>query len=273
MSDPPPEYVPPPPAEAAPVLHTCWRCRKPYGDEPACPHCGALSASSRPYQPPGPTPEGVVLAGIMYVYGALLVASLLFAGVIKLAFGDKEVDSAWLLYATIVFQLVDAIIILFAAVKFRAPSETVGPSPASRAAAWTLALPGLAVLVAANLGYHAVLRRFIGTTFHVEVEPLSPLLWVNVLVLCAMPAIIEEIFFRKLALGAMRAVMGTFSAVLISSLMFGLAHIYVALSVPYLVVAGMAFGWARTASGTLALPIALHFLHNLAIVLLEHYGS
>jgi membrane protease YdiL (CAAX protease family) len=48
--------------------------------------------------------------------------------------------------------------------------------------------------------------------------------------------------------------------------MFGVAHIGVPLSIPILILVGFAFAGARIASRGLALPISLHFLHNLAIL-------
>jgi len=181
------------------------------------------------------------------------------------------------LTATIALQLVDTLIVLFAAARFRAPTDaelpgTLSPQADRRVAVWIAALPLLALLVGLNFGYHEVLRQILRPVFTPEAEQLSALLWVNVLIVCVQPALVEELFFRKLALGTLRPLMGTFTAILISSLMFGLAHIYVSLSVPYLCVAGMVFGWARIASRGLALPILLHFLHNLVVLLWEGWS-
>src|SRR5258708_36568856 len=86
---------------------------------------------------------------------------------------------------------------------------------------------------------------------------------------CLEPALIEELFFRYLALDTLRGVMNVHAAVAVSSVMFGLAHIGVPLSIPMLALVGVALGYARVASGRLALPVLLHFLHNFVIVLMR----
>jgi uncharacterized protein len=83
------------------------------------------------------------------------------------------------------------------------------------------------------------------------------------------PAIVEELFFRHLVLGSLRTTLGGHGAVWLSSVMFALAHIGTPISLPVLMVLGVVLGYARWGSGGLALPMVLHFLHNLFVLLLE----
>jgi membrane protease YdiL (CAAX protease family) len=119
-----------------------------------------------------------------------------------------------------------------------------------------------------NAAYHTALRGFIGV--RPSADPILAATGVTPLVLfayCLEPAVVEELFFRYLALDTLRGVMNVHAAVVISSVMFGLAHIGVPLSIPMLALVGVALGYARVASGRLALPMVLHFLHNFVIVL------
>jgi membrane protease YdiL (CAAX protease family) len=137
-------------------------------------------------------------------------------------------------------------------------------------AAWLAAGPVLLVLLALNLGYHFLLSRFL------RVAPvqdpviahfgLTPLVW---LAYCVQPAVVEELFFRYLALGWLRSASGTHAAVLVSSVMFGVAHIGVPLSIPMLIVLGVGLGYLRVAGGGLVLPILVHFAHNAVVIGLE----
>ena len=81
-------------------------------------------------------------------------------------------------------------------------------------------------------------------------------------------AIVEELFFRYLALGTLRRVLGMHGAVWVSAVMFGMAHIFVLPSIPLLTLVGVVLGYMRVWSGGMTLPISLHFLHNLAIIAL-----
>ena len=92
--------------------------------------------------------------------------------------------------------------------------------------------------------------------------------WV-ILAVCVQPAIVEELFFRYLALGHLLPILGRRGAVVVSSIMFGFAHLFALLSTPYLILVGIVFGYARLWGRSMALPIALHFAHNLAVLWFE----
>jgi membrane protease YdiL (CAAX protease family) len=91
-----------------------------------------------------------------------------------------------------------------------------------------------------------------------------------ILLVCAQPAIIEELFFRHLLLGHLRPHLGIHLGVLISSIVFGMAHLGGIIAWPILMLAGVMLGYARVYSGGLILPIILHFAHNFFVLLLNH---
>ena len=88
--------------------------------------------------------------------------------------------------------------------------------------------------------------------------------WLLVL-LCVQPAIVEELFFRRLAFDFFCGYTGAGSAAFASAAMFAAAHTGALLSFPPLFLFGLMAAWMRRASGSLALPMLVHFLHNLAI--------
>jgi membrane protease YdiL (CAAX protease family) len=89
--------------------------------------------------------------------------------------------------------------------------------------------------------------------------------WV-LLAICIQPAIVEELFFRYLALGHLRTILGTSGAVIVSGVMFGLAHINNPLGIPYLIVMGIGLSMIRVAGRSLAIPILIHFAHNAMVL-------
>jgi membrane protease YdiL (CAAX protease family) len=66
--------------------------------------------------------------------------------------------------------------------------------------------------------------------------------------------------------------MGGNAVVWVTALMFALAHIGAPLSMPVLFVMGLLFGYARWASGSLYLPMFLHFVHNAAVMAMNANG-
>jgi membrane protease YdiL (CAAX protease family) len=130
----------------------------------------------------------------------------------------------------------------------------------------------LAVLLALNFLYHEFLSGLLPSVEEPE-RMLAGREWLYILAYCLQPAIVEELFFRGLVLDWFRTAMGTAGAIIVSSVMFALCHVYAPIGVPYLFVAGAAFAAARILTGGLALPMALHFAHNLAVTLIEHHRA
>lgn len=143
-----------------------------------------------------------------------------------------------------------------------------------RLATWALAVPGFVVLLGINLGYHQLLKWLVSP----YQDPNAPQLidigladgaWA-ILLVCIQPAVVEEVFFRFLLLGHLRPHLGTHGAVWLSAVIFGMAHLGNIPGWPVLVLLGAGLGYARVCSGGLTLPILLHFLHNFAVLLIDH---
>jgi len=179
-----------------------------------------------------------------------------------------------LFHDTLVFEGVDTVIVLAALVL---ASRPVGRAAAwNRDATWLLSVPGLAAVLVVNFAYHALLVYLFtdGTAAADDSaqESLSRDGWRTVLTVCVQPAVVEEVFFRFLLLGHLRHHLGTHAAVWLSSVLFGMAHLGNIPGWPVLILIGAGLGYARVLSGGLALPILLHFCHNLAVCLAEEFG-
>jgi membrane protease YdiL (CAAX protease family) len=255
------------PAEALPrgvSLVACWRCDKDVEEGSRhCPFCHARLRQD--------TPEELALARRLTVSGSPVVAVVWFflglllvslvQGMILSFSSDFTKEGA--LQVMLVAEAVWAVLVLVAVAVVRDIRPTPTVPPRRRAAAWLAGLPVLAALLGLNVAYHTALKQLfpiLGLAAGIEVTPLT------VLVICVLPALIEELFFRYLALGALLTHMGLHSAVLVSSIMFGAAHVGQPLGIPVLIVIGMGLAYMRLASGGLALPVLMHFLHNLAVI-------
>jgi len=134
---------------------------------------------------------------------------------------------------------------------------------------WILAWPILAVLVALNLGYTKLLRAiFAGYSFAEEeylTLGLDDPFW-TIGLFCVTAALLEELFYRYLLLGHIRPWLGMHSAVWITALIFGMAHLGNWIGWPILMLVGAGLGYARVYSGSLLLPMLLHGVHNFVIL-------
>ena len=83
----------------------------------------------------------------------------------------------------------------------------------------------------------------------------------------------EEIIFRGLFFGAIEGRWGARVALIVSSILFAVAHVQPEHIVPIFSV-GLALGWARWKTGSLGLPMLLHMLNNgLSLILLAWFDK
>jgi membrane protease YdiL (CAAX protease family) len=225
--------------------------------------------------PADPAPLGPLVV-VVVAYAAMMAVSFgqAVSGVLlaKDSIADVVPDTGVpreTFYETMVFEGVDTVIVLAAVVLASRPLRN--PALWHRLGTWLLSGPGFLLLLGVNLGYHYLLQAVL------QVEPdageppesLARDGWWVILSTCVQPAFVEELFFRFLLLGHLRHHLGVHAAVWISSVMFGMAHLGNVPGWPVLTLIGAGLGYARVLSGGLALPIALHFTHNLVICLLE----
>jgi membrane protease YdiL (CAAX protease family) len=267
--DPPePEWTDDPPIVYPVPAVTCWRCgRLEVPVAGRCPACRARIAADETRQSDSERASGAThtpaLTPLLVMFGLFLLSSVIW-GWILLANGAKMTADE-VREGTAVLEVIDTMLVLVALALIGFVSLP-DPPEGARAIAWAVAAPALFILICGNVLYFAFLREIIRPNVFLPAAPELTL--ITVLMACVQPAIIEEVFFRYLALGVLQQATGMTRAIWVSAVMFAVAHIYNPLGMPYILVAGVFLGYARVYGGLL-LPMILHFLHNLAVVVIE----
>jgi membrane protease YdiL (CAAX protease family) len=94
----------------------------------------------------------------------------------------------------------------------------------------------------------------------------------SILIVCVMPAIFEELAFRGFIQTSLARVLGDRDAIFASALMFAILHLSM-VSIPHLLVLGIALAVLRLKTKSLYPGMVLHFSHNFLVVLSEHFGQ
>jgi membrane protease YdiL (CAAX protease family) len=210
---------------------------------------------------------------VVYFFLAFLCVSVLEALTAHALFATDQLsgDSSQKLRNLItVCDIINSVLAVLA-VWFAARPPAMPRSVFQHFAGWLAGPPMLLAALLLNLSYHALLNNYLDLPedwTRDESMVGASVTWL-VLAICVQPAIFEELFFRYLTLGHLRSVMGVHAAVWVSSLIFGMAHLGVPLSIPVLTVVGVALGYARVWSGSLLLPMLMHAAHNGVVVYLE----
>lgn len=252
----------------------CWRCRLSYvASDKACPHCAATNRHFRgPAASLGVRKETLAVKALFWSYAAILATGVIHAVVLSARFSDVEnvTDEIGqqVLGQILAVEAIDTLIIVFTMLFCLKHYRSGLGKKSQRWWGWALALPMLVACLGLNLLYHHGVREFIGTT-SVEKSIYDQWSLLGVLAICVQPALVEELYFRGFAMGLLGKLVSPRAAVWISAVMFGLVHVSVLLSIPYLILVGALFGYMRLWSGGLFLPMLAHFLHNLAVIALE----
>jgi membrane protease YdiL (CAAX protease family) len=260
--------------DTATLLIVCWRCgRQVEATRQECQFCRApLALKKEPHREAATADnKAVALLRVIIVFMIILSVSVVSGLTVRninpseplVKSGERKLSLAQI----VVFEAIDSVLVLCSLfwIKTRFIFKRKPIFQHLLIGACFILLLGC--IVAINVGYH----RFLYDIFHfhlieTRILPDRDLMPLWILVICVQPAIIEEIFFRYLALGTLRSVVGVHTAVFITAVMFGMAHIGVPLSIPILFLIGLGLGYARIVSGSMVLPILMHFLHNLAIL-------
>jgi uncharacterized protein len=97
------------------------------------------------------------------------------------------------------------------------------------------------------------------------------LLFLNIIVVAVLPALGEELFFRGVIQPYVcKIVKNTFWGILIASAFFSAIHLQFQGFIPRLLL-GMMFGYLYVWSGSIWLPIAIHFINNAAATVLYYF--
>lgn len=172
--------------------------------------------------------------------------------------------------ALTVAEAVATLLVIFALISLRRAITPAAGVGSHRRMAWLVAVPLLALLLAANLGYHWALMDLAG--LKPETDDLMSAghhRWWLLALVCIQPAIVEELFFRRLTFDFFSNHTTRGTAAFASAVMFAGAHTGALLSFPYFVLFGIAMAWLRWWSGSLLLPMLMHFAHNLSISFYE----
>ncbi len=259
---------------------TCWRCEKPYAaSQPKCETCLAANRSYENLD--SPVRDSILKANspaivrVVWAFVAMAVVSILSATGIALTVDVmqplQEPEVGQLLGWIAALEFADTIIVLWA-MRWIPSAPIPMPSANQRVRAWALAGPLLIGVLALNFTYHSLLQNFLGIDPQANQIMVASSLWpLQLILLCVQPAIVEELFFRRVAMGAALEMISPTGAILITALLFALAHLGQPLSLPVLGLIGIALGYLRLASGHLWLPMLFHFLHNLAVMIGESW--
>jgi hypothetical protein len=93
-----------------------------------------------------------------------------------------------------------------------------------------------------------------------------------VLLIAVQPAIFEELAFRGVIQTSLAGVLGSTEALWVTALMFGILHLSI-VSLPHLLVMGLALGLLRKRTGSLYPGMLLHFAHNFLVIAAERSGG
>lgn len=85
------------------------------------------------------------------------------------------------------------------------------------------------------------------------------------------PALTEELAFRGILFLQLDRLSGTQAAIMVTGILFAFVH-FSMLSMYWLLLAGLLYGWVRAREGHLWVGVVLHMLHNATVVVLEFAG-
>ncbi len=94
-----------------------------------------------------------------------------------------------------------------------------------------------------------------------------PMFFLSVLGVAVVPALVEEFAIRGVVMQPLRKYGDKF-AIIMSAVVFAIMHGNM-VQIPFAFIAGLAIGYAVTATGTMWTGIAIHFLNNLVSVLMQ----
>ena len=103
-------------------------------------------------------------------------------------------------------------------------------------------------------------------TMYLDESRAPVLVWMGILVAVVGP-IAEELFFRGVLYGWLRARLGVGMGLGLSAFLFALLHANAVVFFPILGL-GLLFGWIYELTGSLAAPIAIHVFHNAGMLVL-----
>lgn len=217
-------------------------------------------------------------AGILYsaVCVVPVVVSMIFLLVLS-AFGiEAKTEYNWYRYVSFFLPQLCFLIAIFVMFKFRKPQAKITVNFSVKPRFWAIALL-LAVgtlfgLSQINTWFTKALEKIGLKGGEVNVPTMYG--WgeylLSLLVIAVLPAILEETVFRGVILGGLKSG-GTIRAVLVSGALFSLFHQNPA-QTPYQFVCGCLFALLALRSGSIFVPVCMHFFNNAFILSATFFG-
>jgi membrane protease YdiL (CAAX protease family) len=207
------------------------------------------------------------------VWSAVALYSVLLVAMIAGTLFMKEEDTAGAIKVENLIMLVHAGIVVLWCLLDRAHTFAgLAKAPAAKWVALALTLP-IATFAIASFAVRGLESTFGSPHISYSAEYLeNGYSWAFVvLVVCVEPAIVEELAFRGVILGALRRAFGVKEAVVTTAFLFMMLHL-MPLSFPHLLLIGLVLGYLRVASGSLYPCMIAHFVHNGLVILAEYLG-
>jgi membrane protease YdiL (CAAX protease family) len=237
-----------------PALYFCAVCATPYR------HYELTLPQARP---PRATSEELVellapqVKGLFFWFLGVLVAAAITS---YLLWGERHLElslsfqSACLLVLTCVYGVMRRRSL---AAQFRQVGFT-------HWAAWA-GVAALAVMLPINYGWTEFLRYIAPPSMRHDSGFGDLDLGARIVLICVLPAIVEETAFRGLVQHWLHVALKPWKAIAAASFLFTVLHFSV-LSFPYIFALGFLLGWVKWKTGSLYPPMLMHFLHNFIVV-------
>ncbi len=249
----------------------CWRCGLAYSKfEQRCLHCDARNriVSQREHPAPKKTSarslEPIPIILITYGILHLIVVVMSLIWILQSTYNYSLGETDFLVVTTVL-----DVMVIGGCLSVIRPFPALPTIPQKlRLSSCLLALPALFLVLWMNVTFTQWIENYfrIQPSFTLgNIIAQAPLQ--VVLMYCFLPALYEELFFRKAMLGFLLPATSCHAAVWLSATAFGCIHITQLFSIPYLIIAGALFGYLRVYSRSMTLPIMTHAFHNAGVFL------
>jgi len=197
-------------------------------------------------------------------YALMLAVSIAFALISLLAhrFDWENPESLMGLV-----ELLDTLVVLWLVFYCK-----VGPFGGTRKVfGWLMAIPSFLSLMCGNILFSEWRNQSLGFGERSTDREPEPINFFNIVTTSIQPGVIEELYCRHILQGVLLKLTGPHAAIWVSGAMFALLHIFNPLGLPYLFLVGVVLGYLRYWSGSLALVMVLHALHNFGVMLMGYF--
>ena len=182
-----------------------------------------------------------------------------------LIFGMEAASTSFAVFSTLAFA---AVTLVLAVLYFDTLKPQLSTTGLGNAATW-LALPLLVGCLMVNYVYHVLFVNAIGLGELAQEQQTYTEIFAGygsaVFFVAVLPAIAEEIADRGLIQHWLQQALPPARAIAFAAFLFAITHFSV-FSLPYLFLVGLLLGWLKWKTGSLFPSIAVHFLHNWAVI-------